>query len=80
MESQPQNPEFRNYPENFHFCITGNVHNKKPVHVQNVPVSFILNILQLNLMKNYLLLLLAKIKSVSLRFILIPLKLDPDQA
>ena len=21
MESQPQNPEFRNYPENFHPCI-----------------------------------------------------------
>ena len=22
MESQPQNPEFRNNPENFHTCIT----------------------------------------------------------
>ena len=31
-------------------------------------------------MKNYLLLLLAKIKSESLSFILIPLKLDTDQA
>ena len=38
MESQPQNPEFRNSPENIQFCITGNVHNKKPVHVQNVRV------------------------------------------
>ena len=22
MESQPQNPEFRNNPENFHICMT----------------------------------------------------------
>ena len=34
MESQPQNPEFRNNPENFHPCI---IHEKvltmpEPVH------------------------------------------------
>ena len=28
MESQPQNPEFRNNPENFHPCIT--VQNVRP--------------------------------------------------
>ena len=25
MESQPQNPEFRNNPENFHSCINTNL-------------------------------------------------------
>ena len=25
MESQPQNPEFRNNPENFHLCIWNNL-------------------------------------------------------
>ena len=25
MESQPQNPEFRNNPENFHPCIVHNI-------------------------------------------------------
>ena len=28
MESQPQNPEFRNNPENFHPCVLRNYHNK----------------------------------------------------
>ena len=29
MESQPQNPEFRNNPENFHPCMTELSHIKK---------------------------------------------------
>ena len=27
MESQPQNPEFRNNPENFHSCLCPNDHD-----------------------------------------------------
>ena len=35
MESQPQNPEFRNNPENFHLCVHKNytyTSMSKPVH------------------------------------------------
>ena len=35
MESQPQNPEFRNFPENFHRCIYGQYQNLK-----NWPLSY----------------------------------------
>ena len=34
MESQPQNPEFRNNPENFHPCNTAHLKERlNPVHI-----------------------------------------------
>ena len=41
MESQPQNPEFRNDPENFHPCITstGQVFFVVDDHLVNIPAK-----------------------------------------
>ena len=45
MESQPQNPEFRNNPENFHPCIALTVYTKmtfswdKVQNVQNLEIQ-----------------------------------------
>ena len=33
MESQPQNPEFRNNPENFHSCDPNKTSNLSSIHV-----------------------------------------------
>ena len=33
MESQPQNPEFRNNPENFHPCMIPNVTYQGPLNL-----------------------------------------------
>ena len=42
MESQPQNPEFRNYPENFHSCVTTNlIAHKFQIFFLYILISFL---------------------------------------
>ena len=48
MESQPQNPEVRNNPENFHPCITTKIYIK---HGHVAPKYFYYGVLQRNYRK-----------------------------
>ena len=40
MESQPQNPEFRNNPENFHPCHKPDQYNKRLIEHMLLPHGF----------------------------------------
>ena len=54
MESQPQNPEFRNNPENFHPCIHCNVSLKRPLVLRLLPIQLDLTLYRLVSSADYL--------------------------